>query len=425
MRARRHDLAALEVFEAGKPWADADADVCEAIDFCEYYGREMLRLDRGGAVESPPGERNRLTYVGRGIGVVIAPWNFPLAIPTGMVTAALVAGNAVLFKPAEQTPAVAAKLVDALVAGGLPPGVLAFLPGVGEDVGAYLVEHPDVSFVTFTGSKAVGLKIIETAARHRPGQRHVKRVVAEMGGKNAIVIDADADLDQAVPIAIASAFGYAGQKCSACSRLVVDDAVYDQVVERVAGAAAELRVGHPRDMATSVGPLIDADAYKRVRDYVELAPTEGRVVLARCDDVPDGGWFVGPTVVADVKPGSRLATEEIFGPVLSVMRATDFDDAIAVANDTEYALTAGVVSRSPAHIRQAVEELRAGNVYVNRAITGAVVGRHPFGGHGMSGVGSKAGGPDYLLQFLEPRAVSENTLRQGFAPAAEDEGGSS
>ena len=275
MRARRHDLAALEVFEAGKPWADADADVCEAIDFCEYYGREMLRLDRGGVVESPPGERNRLTYEGRGIGVVIAPWNFPLAIPTGMVTAALVTGNAVLFKPAEQTPAVAAKLVDALVAGGLPPGVLAFLPGVGEDVGAYLVEHPDVSFVTFTGSKAVGLKIIETAARHRPGQRHVKRVVAEMGGKNAIVIDADADLDQAVPIAIASAFGYAGQKCSACSRLVVVDAVYDQVVERVAGAAAELRVGHPRDMATSVGPLIDADAYKRVREYVELAPDRG------------------------------------------------------------------------------------------------------------------------------------------------------
>ena len=379
----------------------------------------------GEGCESPPGERNRLTYEGRGIGVVIAPWNFPLAIPTGMVTAALVTGNAVLFKPAEQTPAVAAKLVDALVAGGLPPGVLAFLPGVGEDVGAYLVEHPDVSFVTFTGSKAVGLKIIETAARHRPGQRHVKRVVAEMGGKNAIVIDADADLDQAVPIAVASAFGYSGQKCSACSRLVVVDAVYDQVVERVAGAAAELRVGHPRDMATSVGPLIDADAHKRLRNYVELAPAEGRIVLDRSDDVPDEGWFVGPTVVADVKPGSRLATEEIFGPVLAVMRATDFDDAIAVANDTEYALTAGVVSRSPAHIRQAVEELRAGNVYVNRAITGAVVGRHPFGGHGLSGVGSKAGGPDYLLQFLEPRAVSENTLRQGFAPAASGDEGSS
>ncbi|MEA2702886.1 MAG: RHH-type transcriptional regulator, proline utilization regulon repressor / proline dehydrogenase [Actinomycetota bacterium] len=420
MRARRPDLAALEVLEAGKPWADADADVCEAIDFCEYYGREMIRLDRGGTVESPPGERNRLTYAGRGIGVVIAPWNFPLAIPTGMVTAALVSGNAVLFKPAEQTPAVAAKLVDALVAGGLPPGVLAFLPGVGEDIGAYLVEHPDVSFITFTGSKDVGLRIIETAAKHRPGQRHVKRVVAEMGGKNAIVVDADADLDQAVPIAVASAFGYAGQKCSACSRLVVVDSVYDQVVERVAGAARELRVGHPRDMATSIGPLIDADAYKRVRSYVELAPTEGRVVLDRSEDVPAEGWFVGPTVVADVKPGSRLATEEIFGPVLSIMRAGDFDDAIAIANDTEYALTAGVVSRSPAHIRQAVDELRAGNVYVNRTITGAVVGRHPFGGHGLSGVGSKAGGPDYLLQFLEPRAVSENTLRQGFAPDAEE-----
>ncbi len=420
MRGRRAELAALEILEAGKPWADADADVCEAVDFCEYYGREMLRLDRGGAVQSPPGERNRLSYTGRGVGVVIAPWNFPLAIPTGMVTAGLVTGNAVLFKPAEQTPAVAAKLVDALVAGGLPPGVLAFLPGVGEDIGAYLVEHPDVSFVAFTGSKDVGLRIIEIAAKHRPGQRHVKRVVAEMGGKNAIVVDADADLDQAVPIAVASAFGYAGQKCSACSRLVVVDSVYEQVVERVAGAARELRVGHPRDMATSLGPLIDADAYKRVRSYVELAPTEGRIVLDRSEDVPGEGWFVGPTVVADVKPGSRLATEEIFGPVLSIMRAADFDDAVAVANDTDYALTAGVVSRSPAHIRQAVDELRAGNVYVNRAITGAVVGRHPFGGHGLSGVGSKAGGPDYLLQFLEPRAVSENTLRQGFAPDAEE-----
>jgi RHH-type proline utilization regulon transcriptional repressor/proline dehydrogenase/delta 1-pyrroline-5-carboxylate dehydrogenase len=415
LRARRADLAALEVFEAGKPWKEADTDVCEAVDFCEYYGRQAVRLDAGGEVASAPGERNALRYQGRGVGVVIAPWNFPLAIPTGMVVAALVTGNAVLFKPAEQTPAVAARLVDALAAAGLPDGVLAFLPGVGEEVGAYLVGHPDVAFVAFTGSKDVGLGIVETAAVHRRGQPQVRRVIAEMGGKNALVVDADADLDQAVPIAVASAFGYAGQKCSAASRLVVVDGVYDEVVERLVGAARGLRVGHPREMGVDVGPLIDADAQKRVRSYVEAAPTEGRVVLAT-EDVPGEGFFVGPTVVADVAPGTRLATEEIFGPVLAVQRARSFEHALELANDTAYALTAGVVSRSPSHIRMATEELRAGNVYVNRAITGAVVGRQPFGGYGLSGVGSKAGGPDYLLQFTDPRAVSENTLRQGFAP---------
>jgi RHH-type proline utilization regulon transcriptional repressor/proline dehydrogenase/delta 1-pyrroline-5-carboxylate dehydrogenase len=408
-------LAALEVFEAGKPWKEADADVCEAIDFCEYYGRQALRLDAGGEVASAPGERNALRYQGRGVGVVIAPWNFPLAIPTGMVVAALVTGNAVLFKPAEQTPAVAARLVEALAAAGLPDGVLAFLPGVGEEIGAYLVGHPDVAFVAFTGSKEVGLGIVETAAVHRRGQRQVRRVIAEMGGKNALVVDADADLDQAVPIAVGSAFGYAGQKCSAASRLVVVDGVYDQVVERLVGAARGLRVGHPREMGVDVGPLIDADAQKRVRSYVEAAPTEGRVALAT-DDVPGEGFFVGPTVVVDVAPGTRLATEEIFGPVLAVQRARSFEHALELANDTDYALTAGVVSRSPSHIRMATEELRAGNVYVNRAITGAIVGRQPFGGYGLSGVGSKAGGPDYLLQFSDPRTVSENTLRQGFAP---------
>ena len=415
MRARRNDLAALEVFEAGKPWKEADADVCEAIDFCEYYGRQALRLAAGGEVASPPGEANRLEYRGRGVGAVIAPWNFPLAIPTGMVTAALVTGNAVLFKPAEQTPAVAARLVEALHAGGLPPGVLAFLPGIGEEVGAHLVEHPDVSFVTFTGSKAVGLGIVETAAVHRAGQRHVKRVVAEMGGKNAIVVDADADLDQAVPAIVYSAFGYAGQKCSACSRLIVVDAVADELLSRLVGATRQLRVGHPRHMGTQVGPLIDADAHKRVRSYVELAEHEGTVLLHQ-DDVPATGFFVGPTIVADVSPRSRLSTEEIFGPVLAVLRAPSFDEALALANDTDYALTAGVLSRSPANIERAAAELRAGNVYVNRPITGAVVGRQPFGGYGLSGVGSKAGGPDYLLQFVDPRTISENTLRQGFAP---------
>ena len=416
MRARRDELSALQVFEAGKPWGDADGDVCEAIDFCEYYGREMLRLDEGGVVESPPGESNVLRYQGKGVGVVIAPWNFPLAIPTGMVTAALVAGNAVVFKPAEQTPAVAYRLVEALEAGGLPPGVLGFVPGVGEEVGAHLVEHPGVAFVTFTGSKDVGLRINAAAAAFRPGQRHIKRVVAELGGKNALVVDADADLDQAVPAVAASAFGYAGQKCSAASRLVVVDAVYDETVDRLVRHVRELPVGHPREMAVKVGPVIDAEAWKRIRGCVERAPREGTVLLAR-QDVPSEGYFVGPTIVADVATTSPLARDEIFGPVLTVFRASTFDHALEIADDTDFALTAGVFSRSPAHVRRAAAELRAGNVYVNRGITGAVVGRQPFGGYGMSGVGSKAGGPDYLLQFLDPRVVTENTMRQGFAPS--------
>nr|MDP9019516.1 aldehyde dehydrogenase family protein [Actinomycetota bacterium] len=416
MRARRPQLGALEVLEAGKPWAEADADVCEAIDFCEYYGREMLRLDRGGAVASPPGESNRLHYQGKGVAVVIAPWNFPLAIPCGMTVAALVAGNTVVLKPAEQTPAVALRLVEALEAGGLPPGVLNFLPGRGEEAGARLVRHPDVAVVAFTGSREVGLEINRAASEHCPGQRSVKRAVAEMGGKNALVVDGDADLDQAVPAVVASAFGYSGQKCSACSRLVLVDAVHDAFLERLLGAVGELAIGRPAEMGTELGPVIDADAQAKAQAYAELAAEEGEVLLARTD-VPGDGFYVGPVVVGGVDPStSRVAREEIFGPVLSVLRARDFDAALAVANDTDYGLTAGIFSRSPAHIRRAATDLRAGNVYVNRALTGAVVGRQPFGGYGLSGVGSKAGGPDYLLQFLDPRVVTENTMRQGFAP---------
>jgi RHH-type proline utilization regulon transcriptional repressor/proline dehydrogenase/delta 1-pyrroline-5-carboxylate dehydrogenase len=422
MRARRDDLAALEVFEAGKPWKEADADICEAIDFCEYYGREMIRLDRGGVVESPPGETNVLRYQAKGIGVVIAPWNFPLAIPTGMVVAALVTGNAVLFKPAEQTPAIAYRLVEALEAGGLPKGVLAFLPGLGEVVGDHLVRHPAVSFITFTGSKAVGLAINAAAAVSAPGQRHVKRVVAEMGGKNALIVDTDADLDQAVPAALYSAFGFAGQKCSAASRLIVLDSVYDETVRRLVGAAAEIRVGHPGSMGVTMGPVIDEEAQQRVLEYRRRAAHEGSILYSR-DDVPDDGFYVGPTIVGDVDPHASVACDEIFGPLLAVMRARDLDHAIALANDTDYALTAGIISRSPHHIEQATNELRAGNVYINRTITGAQVGRQPFGGFGLSGVGSKAGGPDYLLQFLDPRVVTENTLRQGFAPEPVAEGG--
>jgi RHH-type proline utilization regulon transcriptional repressor/proline dehydrogenase/delta 1-pyrroline-5-carboxylate dehydrogenase len=415
LRARRFEVAALEVFEAGKPWAEADADVCEAIDFCEYYGREMRRLDAGGVVQSPPGEVNQLRYQPRGVVAVIAPWNFPLAIPTGMVTAALVTGNAVCFKPAEQTPAIAYQLVRALDAAGLPPGVLAFVPGPGETVGAALVEHPGVAMIAFTGSKPVGLAINESAARTLPGQRQVKRVIAEMGSKNPVIVDADADLDQAVPVIVGSAFGFSGQKCSALSRLIVVGDAFDELMERLVGAASVLRIGHPQTMGTDVGPLIDADAHAKVSGYVSLARQEGRVVLAR-EDVPAEGWFVGPTIVTDLDPASGVAREEIFGPVLAVFRAADLTEALRLANDTDYALTAGILSRSPVAIQRASEELRAGNVYVNRGITGAVVGRQPFGGFGLSGVGSKSGGPDYLLQFLEPRVVTENTIRQGFAP---------
>jgi RHH-type transcriptional regulator, proline utilization regulon repressor / proline dehydrogenase / delta 1-pyrroline-5-carboxylate dehydrogenase len=424
MRQRRSDLAALEVAEAAKPWAEADGDVCEAIDFCEYYGREALRLAAGGAVQSPPGERNLLRYEPRGPTVVVAPWNFPLAIPTGMAVAALVAGNPVILKPAEQAPGVAWQLAAALRAalesGDHPPEAFQFLPGTGEAVGAALVSHPDVAAVAFTGSAEVGLGIVETVARRDPRRRHVTRVVAEMGGKNAIVVDADADLDAAIPAIVSSAFGYAGQKCSACSRLVVLDEVHDAVVERLAATIEELHVAPASDPACAVPALIEAGAQARVRGWIARAVARpyGRLVVGRDrpEDLPADGWFVGPTLFDHVEPDSPLAQEELFGPVLAVLRARDLDDALAIANHSRFALTAGIFSRSPTAIARAEAELRAGNVYVNRGTTGAVVGRQPFGGGGLSGVGSKAGGPDYLLQFCEPRTVSENTVRQGFAP---------
>jgi RHH-type proline utilization regulon transcriptional repressor/proline dehydrogenase/delta 1-pyrroline-5-carboxylate dehydrogenase len=415
MRARRDELAALEVFEAGKPWPEADADVCEAIDFCEYYAHEARRMGAGVPIVQAPGETNAYRYEPRGVGVVIAPWNFPLAIPCGMTAAALVTGNPVVLKPAEQTPGIAHRLVQILHEAGVPPDALSFLPGHGEVVGAHLVDHPQVSFVVFTGSREVGLGIVASAAVHRPGQGHVKRVVAEMGGKNAVVVDADADLDVAVPAIVQSAFGYAGQKCSAASRVVALAPVYDELCDRIVGAARALTVGHPRDLAVTVGPLIERSAQERVRSYRDRAAAEGTVLLAR-DDVPDTGWFVGPTVVALHQAAGRVFRDEIFGPLLALVPAASFDEAVAVANDTDYALTAGVFSRSPARIRHAAAELRAGNLYVNRGITGAMVGRQPFGGYGLSGVGSKAGGPDYLRQFVDPRVVTENTLRQGFAP---------
>jgi RHH-type transcriptional regulator, proline utilization regulon repressor / proline dehydrogenase / delta 1-pyrroline-5-carboxylate dehydrogenase len=417
LRDRRDAFVGLMALEAGKPIPEADAEVSEAIDFCEYYGRGALRLAEGAPVLDVPGESNRYTYQARGVGVVISPWNFPLAIPMGMVTAQLVVGNPVVFKPAEQTPGVAWRMVQLLYAAGVPDDVLAFVPGIGEDVGPPLVEHPLVASITFTGSKTVGLEIIERAGVVRPGQRQVKRVTAEMGGKNAVVVDADADLDEAVPAIVHSAFSYAGQKCSAASRLIVVQPVFDEVIDRVAGAIDLLVLGHPSDLATKVGPLIDEPALRRVERYQALAHREATVVTHR-KDVPTGGWYAGPMLCV-APPDHALAHDEIFGPLLTALPATDLDEAVALANDTEYALTGGVFSRSPATIERLGRQLRAGNVYVNRHVVGAIVGRQPFGGYGLSGVGSKAGGPDYLHQFVEPRTVTENTLRQGFAPEAD------
>jgi len=427
MRGDRFRLAAIEVYECGKPWREADADVAEAIDFCEFYAREMIRLAEP-RHRDVPGETNALEYVPRGVVVVIPPWNFPLAIPTGMTVAALVAGNTVVLKPAEQSPVITWYLFqilnDILDDAGLPPGVLNYLPGVGEVVGPALVDHPDVDLIAFTGSRPVGLEINRRAAEPKPGQDRVKRVIAEMGGKNAIIVDDDADLDEAVVGVLQSAFGYAGQKCSACSRAIVLEGVHDAFLARLVEAAKALTVGPADDPDTVVGPLIDAEARDRVLGYIKVAEAEGRVVL-KVDVGPlaEKGNFVGPVIVADVRPESRIAQEEIFGPVLAVLQARDLDDALAIANGTAYALTGGLYSRSPAHIERARREFRVGNLYINRPITGALVDRQPFGGFKLSGIGTKAGGPDYLREFLLARTVTENTMRRGFAPDIEATGG--
>jgi RHH-type proline utilization regulon transcriptional repressor/proline dehydrogenase/delta 1-pyrroline-5-carboxylate dehydrogenase len=421
MRRRRFELNAWEVHECGKPWREADADVAEAIDFCEYYAREMLRLAAPRHVDLP-GEENESIYEPRGVTVVIAPWNFPLAILCGMTTAALVAGNPVLMKPAEQSSIVAAKLMEVFQEVGVPSGVVNFLPGVGEEVGPTLVNHPDVAMIAFTGSRNVGLLINREAATPQPSQEHVKRVLAEMGGKNAIIVDDDADLDEAVAGVVGSAFGYQGQKCSACSRAIVLQGLHDAFVERLVEATRSLKIAPAEDPGCKVGPVIDAEARKRILDYIEKGKQEARLVYAgEVGTLAEEGYYVAPHVFADVAPPAVIAQEEIFGPVLAVLRAADFNEALAIANGTPYALTGGLYSRSPQNIRRARREFRVGNLYVNRKITGALVWRQPFGGFKMSGIGSKAGGPDYLLQFLLPRTITENTMRRGFAPVGAGE----
>ena len=416
MRQRRLELAAWEVFEVGKGWREADADVTEAIDYLEYYGREMLRLSPPRLTQRLPGESNVYLYEPRGIGAVIAPWNFPLAILTGMTAATLVTGNCAIVKPAEQSPIIGAELVEILREAGLPDAACQLLQGGGE-LGAYLVRHPAVHIIAFTGSREVGLEILRAAYDHQQGQEHVKRVICEMGGKNAIIVDQDADLDEAVMHILESAFGYQGQKCSAASRLILTEEIHDLVLERLVEAVRSLKIGPPEDPRNFIGPVIDAAAHSKIIGYIALGKREGKCMIER--EAPADGFFVGPTIFGGIEPHHRLANEEIFGPVLAVIKAKDFDAALTIANRSSYGLTGGVFSRSPANIEKARQEFYVGNLYINRGITGAVVERQPFGGLKLSGIGSKAGGPDYLLQFLEPRTISENTLRHGFVPPGE------
>jgi RHH-type proline utilization regulon transcriptional repressor/proline dehydrogenase/delta 1-pyrroline-5-carboxylate dehydrogenase len=411
LRERRHAIAALEVRECAKPWAEADADVCEAIDFLTYYARGAVELTDGPLLLQVPGERNTTRYEPRGVAAVIAPWNFPLAIPAGMTAAALAMGNAVVLKPAEQSPAVAAELVRALHDAGVPPAALAFLPGEGE-TGAALVRDPAVDLIAFTGSGAVGLEIVKTAAETPAGQDHVKRVIAEMGGKNCIIIDSDADLDDAIPAIVDSAFAFAGQKCSAASRVLAHEAVAETLIARLAGATDSLIVGQAESFATDVPPVIEAEARDRIAGYRAEAERSGRVATAGAN-TPDEGWFVSPTVVTDLPGDSSVLTEEIFGPLVSVEPVASVDEAAEIVDSLPFALTGGLFSRNPETIESVVRRVPVGNFYVNRSTTGAMVGRQPFGGNRRSGIGSQAGGPDYLRQFAEPRTVSENTMRHG------------
>ena len=428
LRRRRFELAAWEVYETGKQWREADGDLAEAIDFCEYYAREMLRLATPWHKDAP-GESNANFFEPRGVAVVIAPWNFPLAILCGMTTAALVTGNTVVMKPSEQSAVVGAKFMEVLEEAGFPPGVVNLLNGVGEEVGPTLVNHPDVSIVAFTGSRQVGLAIQKQANDTPDHQHHVKRVITEMGGKNGVIVDDDADLDEAVHGVVASAFGYAGQKCSAASRVIVLSSIYDGFVQRLVEATKSLKVGPAADPTNSVGPVIDQDAHDRIHQAIARAKNQGiRLAYPSAENhgqsttdngQPADGFYITPHVFTDVPPDADLAQNEIFGPVLAVIRARDLTDAIAIANNTKYALTGGVFSRSPSTIDRVKREFRVGNLYVNRKITGALVERQPFGGYKLSGIGTKAGGPDYLPLFCWPRTITENTMRRGFAPPEE------
>ncbi len=421
---RRYDLAATMVFESAKPWHEADGDVIEAIDYLRYYAAQGEDLSHARLTQQVSGEETLYFYEGRGVAAIIAPWNFPLAIICGMTAGALAGGNAAIVKPAAQSPIIAYELVKILREAGVLPGAVQYLPGPGGQVGRALVENPEVDTIAFTGSSEVGLGIIEAAARSTTGQRNVKRVIAEMGGKNAMIIDADADLDQAVWGTVLSAFGYAGQKCSACSRLIIVGAAYEEATERLRNAVASLVVGPPHDPATFVPPVIGAAARDKIAAYTESGKRSSTLLVqADLSNLASGsGYYLPPTVFTDVPLDADIACEEIFGPVLSVFRAGDFNEALEIAMRSSFALTGGVFSRNPRHVAMARRAFRVGNLYVNRKTTGAVVGRHPFGGLAMSGLGEKAGGPDYVRQFMDPRTISENTARRGFAPPSAGRG---
>ena len=411
LRERRLEIAALEVRECAKPWPEADGDVCEAIDFLEYYARGAIEIEAGATLLQVAGERNTLRYLPRGVVAVVSPWNFPVAIPCGMTAAGLATGNAVILKPAEQAPGCAAMLVRALREAGVPPDAISLLPGEG-DVGAALVRDPRVHTIAFTGSSAVGLEIVRSAAETPAGQKHLKRVIAEMGGKNCVIVDADADLDEVVPALVTSGFVYAGQKCSAAARVLCHEAIHDGLVERLAGAVEVLEVGQAERLDIDVPPVIERSAQERVARYAAEAERSGRIA-ATARAVPSGGWFATPALAADLPEDSPVLQEEIFGPLLAVERVRDIEDACDRVDASPYGLTGGLFARNPDTVDYVVDRSPVGNLYVNRAITGAMVGRQPFGGNRLSGTGTKAGGPGYLHQFVEPRVVTENTMRHG------------
>ena len=410
MRERRHLFSAWMVLEVGKSWGEADADTAEAIDFLEFYAREMLRYDAPPALTQLPGERDTLVYVPLGVGAVIPPWNFPLAICVGMTSAAIVTGNTVCLKPSSDSPAIAWQFVKLLEEVGLPAGVLQFVPGGGGTVGDALVRHAKTRFVSFTGSRAVGVGINKLAAEVQPGQIWLKRVVAEMGGKDAIIVDEEADVDAAAEGVAASAFGFQGQKCSACSRAIVSRKVYDSFLDKLRARVEKLSVGEPDKYGVYMGPVVNAKARDSILEYIETGKKEGGRVVAGGGPVPgEKGYFVQPTVIADVKAGQTIEQQEIFGPVLAVIPVADFDEALRVANGTEYGLTGAVYTKNRDKIERAKREFFVGNLYINRKCTGAIVGAHPFGGFNMSGTDSKAGGKDYLLLFLQAKSIAEKT----------------
>jgi 1-pyrroline-5-carboxylate dehydrogenase len=407
IRERNFEFCAWLVFEVGKNWAEADADVGETIDFLEFYGREALKLDAAKPPIQFPGERNQLRYIPLGVGAVIPPWNFPFAIMAGMTAAAIVCGNTVILKPSVDAPTIAARFLSLLEEAGLPDGVVNLCQGEGPGFGSAIVAHPQTRFIAFTGSKAVGLEIHESAARTQPGQKFIKRTILEMGGKDAIIVEGDADLDAAIDGVVASAFGFNGQKCSACSRAIVDANIYETFCDRLQARVEQLQTGDPvKNVYT--GPVISEKAYKKVLGYIEIGKTEGRLLVGGITiKTPDGGYYIQPTVFADLSPTSRIAQEEIFGPVLAVIKSESFDEALSIANNTEYGLTGSVYSSSREKLDRAREEFHVGNLYFNRKSTGAMVGAHPFGGFNMSGTDSKAGGPDYLLLFTQAKSIGE------------------